>query len=204
MSLIKIILFCLISCGYYAQDSLYLKVHFIYGSKPLRKYKDTEKKWFGGILGGHVGIEGDSGKILNFGPKGNFHLIARKQSRHSHYVTHSFNGFYTIFGGNTDSVKKTIIYVPITKQQKEKFDSISINYINKTPFDYAFIGMRCGASSYYILGQLGILPQYGYTKTYLKIFYPQKLRSRLLKKAHANNWKIEREEGTPKRKWEKD
>ena len=54
----------------YSQDSSYIKVQFLYGSSHLKKYKNTEKKWFGGILGGHVGIEGDSGKFYSFEIKG--------------------------------------------------------------------------------------------------------------------------------------
>lgn len=204
MLLVKIILFCFITCSLYAQDSLYIKVHFLYGSKPLWKHRDTQKKWFGGILGGHVGIESDSGKIVNFVRKGKFHLFANKDIKHSRYAIHSFIDFYNIFRDNIDSVKKTIIYVPITKQQKEKFDSIAKQYFKETPYDYAFIGMRCGAATYEFLGQLNILPKYSYRKTYLKIFYPKLLRKRLLKKAYEHNWKIEREAGTSERKWERD
>jgi hypothetical protein len=41
-------------------------VHFLYGSKPSREARDIEKKWFGGKLGGHVGIEITPDSILNF------------------------------------------------------------------------------------------------------------------------------------------
>lgn len=204
MLLIKIIVFCFVTCSISAQDNIYLKVHFLYGSKPLWKHKDTQKKWFGGLLGGHVGIESDSGKIINFVRKEKFHLIAKKQDKHSRYAIHSFPDFYNIFRDNVDSVKKTIIYVPITKKQKEQFDSITQQYIKETPYDYAFIGMRCGAATYELLGQLNILPKYSYTKTYLKIFYPKLLRKRLLKKANEHNWTIIREEGSRKRRWERD
>jgi hypothetical protein len=197
-------LFCTLSLLSYSQDMTYLKVHFLYGSKPQKKYKDTEQKWFGGILGGHVGIEGDSNVIINFIPKGKFHWFNKKNDRHSAYTTHTVNDFYSIFGGNTDSVKKTIIYIPITKQQRQKFDSIANVYLKQTPYDYAFIGMRCGGAAHDILGQLNIMPNYSYTKTYKKIFYPKKLRKRLLKKAVVNGWKIIKQDGSIKRKWEKD
>jgi len=65
-------------------------------------------------------------------------------------------------------------------------------------------GMRCAASTYEILAQIGLLPQYSHFKTYMKIFYPRRLRKRLLAKAEQNNWTITRYEGTPKRKWERD
>ncbi|MBX7224984.1 MAG: hypothetical protein K1X55_03075 [Chitinophagales bacterium] len=197
-------LFCLSSFPAFSQDSTFLKVHFLYGSKPLKKYKETEPKWFGGILGGHVGIEGDSNKIVNFLPNGKVHFIAKKKDKHSTYAIHSEENFYAILGGNPDSVKKAIVYIPISVQQKQKFDSITSDYLIETPYDYAFFGMRCGAASHDILGQLEIMPNYRYGKTARKIFYPKKLRRRLFKKATANNWMILRQDGSPKRKWEHD
>jgi hypothetical protein len=185
-----------------SQDTL--KVHFLYGSKPKRDYKDTEKKWFGGVLGGHVGIEGDSGKILNFLTNDNFHVFSNKNNRHSKYLIHEPRNFYEILGGKSDSVKKAIVFVPITKEQKQLFDSLSSAYLNKTPYDYAFFGMRCGAAAYEILAQHGILPRYSIKKTSKKIFYPKKLRQRLFKKAIANNWTIWKQDGSSKRIWEED
>jgi len=201
---LTILLFCFLSSQVYSQDTTWLKVHFLYGSKPLKKYKDTERKWFGGILGGHVGIESDSDKIVNFLKRGKLHWFAKKKERHSRYAIHSVKQFYSLFRSNPDSVKKAIIYIPVTSQQKKQFDSITTAYLQQTPYDYAFWGMRCGAAAYDILGQLNILPQYCYRKTYRKIFYPKKLRKRLLKKAAKNGWLIVRQEGSTRRKWEKD
>lgn len=188
----------------FAQDTCYLKVHFLYGSKPLKKYKASEKKWFGGVLGGHVGIEGDTNKILNFSHVGKFHVFNEKKNRHSRFRLHTPTDFYKIFGGTTDSTKQAIVYIPITKKQKQQFDSISTAYLKQTPYDYALFGMRCGAASYEILSQLNILPNYSPSKTYTKIFYPKKLRSRLLKKATQQGWVIEKHNGSLKRKWEAD
>ena len=204
MKQITIILFCLIPFLSFSQDTNYLKVHFLYGSKPLKKYRDNEPKWFGGILGGHVGIEGNSDSILNFLPNGKFHWFADKDNKHSTYAVHSVDNFYAILGGNSDNSKKAIVYIPVTRQQKQKFDSIATVYLKQTPYDYALLGMRCGGATYDILGQLGILKNYSYSKTYKKIFYPKKLRKRLFKKANKNGWKIVRQDGSSKRKWEQD
>ncbi len=196
--------FCLFSFLCFSQDTFYIKVHFLYGSRPFKKYKDTELKWFGGVLGGHVGIESDSNKILNFLPSGKFHWFAKKDDKHSTYAEHSIDNFYSILGGHQDSVKKAIVIIPISRQQKLKFDSISLAYLKQTPYDYALFGMRCGAATYEILGQLGILPSYSYRKTYKKIFYPKKLRKRLFKLAKQFSWTIQRKDGSFKRKWEQD
>ncbi len=201
---IVFILFCFISFLAKSQDTTYLKVHFLYGSKPLKAFKDSEKKWFGGILGGHVGVEKDSNEIVNFVPRGELHWVNNEDEKHSAFVTYRYTSFYSILGGNADSVKKAIIYIPISRQQMQKFDSISAIYRDETPYDYAFWGMRCGAAAYDILSHVDILPQYRYKKTFKKIFYPKKLRKRLLRMANENHWKVIKEEGSTKRKWEKD
>lgn len=187
----------------FSQDSSYLKVHFLYGSKPLKAYKN-EPKWFGGILGGHVGIESDSGKILNFLPVGKFHIFPKNKDKHGTYALYSSAQFYGYFGGNPDFVKKTVVFIPISKQQKIQFDSLTNAYLKNTPYDYAFLGIRCGAASYEVLGQLGILPKYTLNKTKRLIIYPRKLRKRLLKKAMNNGWTIVRKQGSNQRKWEKE
>jgi hypothetical protein len=119
-------------------------------------------------------------------------------------MPYSLAQFYGYFGGNPDSVKKTTVFIPLSKQQKMQFDSLSKAYLEKTPYDYAFLGFRCGAASYEILGQLGIVPKYSLNKTLRTIIYPRKLRKRLLKKAVENDWVIVRKQGCVKRKWEKD
>ena len=203
-TLIIIITLCLGPFFAFSEDSLYIKVHFLYGSKPSKDHKDTEKKWFGGILGGHVGIEGDSGMVLNFLSGGKCHLFAEKTNRTSNFKEFTLTRFYSIFGGKPDSMKKAIVYIPVTKQQKQLFDSIASAYIKQTPYDYAVFGMRCSAAAYDILGQLDIFPHYSHTKTYKKIFYPKLLRKRLLKKADENGWTVVMEDGSGKRVWERD
>ncbi len=204
LRILIIIILCLSASLAHANDSLYIKVHFLYGSKPAPKYKDSERKWFGGVLGGHVGIEGDSGRVLNFVSGGKCHLFAEKTNRTSCFKEHCPDQFYSIFGGNADSMKKTIVYIPVTAAQKQKFDSIAAVYKKQTPYDYAVFGMRCSAAAYDILGLLNIFPHYSHTKTYKKIFYPKLLRKRLLKKADENGWTVVKVDGTGRRVWEKD
>jgi hypothetical protein len=186
-----------------AQDTTYLKVHFLYGSKPIRKYKATESKWFGGVWGGHVGIEADREEILSFVPKGRFHWFAKNKSKHSSYVIHSSNQFYSIFGSNTDSLKKAIVYIPLTTAQKQRYDSITTVYLEETPYDYAFFGMRCAAAAHDILGSLNILPKYSIRKTSRRTFYPRKLRNRLFQRAQEQEWEVSRSEGSSRRRWDK-
>ncbi|WP_338793974.1 hypothetical protein [Bernardetia sp. MNP-M8] len=205
MKQILTLLFCFISFQSYSQDTTFLKVHFLYGSKPLKSDENPEQKWFGGILGGHVGIEVEEDKVLNFLPsRESFHWFANKKDKHSTYAIHSVPSFYAIFGEHPDSVQLAIIYIPIHIQQKETFDSIVSAYVGHAPYDYAFFGMRCGAATYEILAQMDILKDYSNKKTVRKIFYPRKLRKRLFRMAKENNWKVIKQEGGQKRKWERD
>ena len=187
-----------------ANDTIFIKVHFLYGSKPKRAFKETEKKWFGGKLGGHVGIEVEENSIIDFIPYGNVHVFADKQDYNSKFVIHNTESFWQIFGSPAASVKQMSISIPISAKQKRQLDSIVEAYTNETPYDYAFFGMRCGAATYDILSQIGIVKEYSHRRTYLKIFYPKKLRNRLTEKASYYNWSVARHEGTDRRKWERD
>lgn len=202
MRLLLLLLGILLSRTGTAQDNACIKVHFIYGSKPARHYRHAEKKWFGGKLGGHVGIEGDSDRILNFFPKGRFHVFGQQYRRHSTYAEFPLSRFDGYF--KTDSLKKTIVIIPVTAGQKRRFDSLSAAYLQQTPYDYAFFGMRCGAASYEVLAQLGILPAYSRDGTVWRIFYPRKLRTRLLRQAGEEGWTVIRQRGTRRRIWERD
>lgn len=187
-------------------DTAYsIKVHFLYGSRPINKYKRTERKWFGGKLGGHVGIEIDSNEIINFLPYGAVSLYPNEADPNSQFVIMNNNNFYGVLGGNPDSMKKMVIHLEISSNQKTLLDSITTKYLSKTPYDYAFFGMRCGSSTYDILSTIGILEKFKSNKQLARrIFYPRRLRKRLLKMANEKGWSTEINEGFKKRKWEKD
>lgn len=187
-----------------ASDSTFVNVYFLYGSKPKKEYKDEESNWFGGKLGGHVGIGLDDGQILNFLPRGSLHIIGNNNVPHAGFYTHSKEAFWSILGYVKGGVKGAVLKIPISSHQKHLLDSISQAYLNQVPYDYAFLGMRCGASTYKILAQLGILKKWGPGKTWRRIFYPRRLRKRLYKLADHQNWSCELQEGSLKRDWEKD
>lgn len=199
-----VFLICCFAFEVRCQENHSIKVHFLYGSKPARKFKNIEHKWFGGILGGHIGIEYQPNRVFNFLPATDLHIFAHRKQLKGKFVYHSEAGFWRIFGTGEDKVKKLSITVPISTQQKNQLDSITSSYVQNTPYDYAFFGMRCGASTYEIMAQLGILKKWKYRKTYLKIFYPRRLRTRVVRLAMQNNWVIEYQKGTTRRKWEKD
>jgi hypothetical protein len=204
--LLKILLICicLSNAKTFAQDANYIKVQFIYGSKPLKMYKATEKKWFGGLPGGHVGIEEENNMVLDFHHYKSFHIFNTSNNKHSRFLLRPACEFWEGFGCAEEAVKKATVIIPVTREQKQRFDSIKNSYLSNTPYDYAFIGMRCAAATYDILSQLGIVERYPLKATYIKIFYPKALRLRLYAKAKENGWAVIKQEGTPTRKWEQD
>lgn len=200
------LLFCfaLNSISFSGTDSLYIRVHFLYGSKPKRKYRQVENKWFGGVLGGHAGVEIEKNKILNFGPSAMFHVFSKRHIINSRYFIHDTTAFYRVHSNNSDSMKRTIITIPINSRQKKILDSLAAVYLETSPYDYAFFGMRCGAAAYDVLAQAGIVKKYSFGKTWRKIFYPRKLRRLLERQAAAKGYVVARRRGTMRRKWEKD
>lgn len=191
--------FCLVLFAFSAQAQNHtIQLYFLYGSKPAKGYKKTEKKLFGGLHGGHVSIGVDS-SITGFGPVGKFHIFSKKK-RNAGFRCEDQASF------NADSVGKkyTTITIPITNEQYEKITGIHNGYLNNAPYDYAFIGMRCAAASYDVLSQLGLVKAKGKTATKLQIFYPRRLRKRMLKMAKEKGYKVHYQAGSKTRVWEKD
>lgn len=185
-------------------DSLFIRVHFLHGSKPKRKFRHEEDRWFGGVLGGHAGVEIERNRVLNFMPKARFHIFAKPRIINSRYTVHDTVSFYQILSNRPGAVKKTIITIPINQRQKEALDSLGAVYLSQCPYDYAFFGMRCGAAAYDVLAAAGIVPKYRFAKTWRRAFYPRKLRRRLERGAASKGYRLYKEPGSKRRRWERD
>lgn len=175
-----------------------IKINFLYGSKPIKKYK-TEKKAFGGIHGGHVSIEVDS---CDYGlsREGKVHIFPHKNKYHGVYRVCRTQGAPVYPVG----LKAVTFIIPLSPQQFNQLNQLNQDYSQQTPYDYAFFGMRCAASAQYILGEIGILKKRNRFVTILTTFYPKKIRKRLFKVAKEKNYKTIFQEGSTTRKWEKD
>jgi len=181
-----------------------IKVHFIYGSKPKKEFKHSERKWFGGIHGGHVGIEIAHNRVLHFHKMGETRIFSKDENLVGRYLLSDTNSFWRVFSDTISKLKRTSIFIPIDSIQKIKLDSLGRVYLTESPYDYAFFGMRCAAAGYDILAHIDVMDSLSRKKTIRKIFYPKKLRKRLLKKAKKEHWPIVKTKGTRKRKWERD
>jgi hypothetical protein len=184
-------------------DTFYVRVYFLYGSRPKHAHRHQELKWFGGKLGGHVGLGTDSLRILNFLPNGRVKLFPNDGDPSALFAEDRWNEFRESLGGTADSNKTSTFIIPINQQQKAILDSITSAYLKKVPYDYAFFGMRCAAAAHDVLGQMGLVESYPRRRTIFKIFYPIKLRKRLFYLAAKNHWVVEGREGSLTRKWER-
>ncbi|MRG48651.1 hypothetical protein GFS24_26285 [Chitinophaga sp. SYP-B3965] len=205
MRTILIIILSCITFSVHGEDSIYVKAHFIYGSVPKKEYSHVEREWFGGLKGGHVGLEVAKDSILNFGPKGSFHWVDKGDNRHSTFMITSIRHFWGLFGTPGPDVQKLTINIPISASQKRMLDSLTKSYLANTPYDYAFLGMRCASASSEILARIGVLDKELKGKgSKVEVFYPEILRTELIIRARRNNWQMNYEKGTDRRKWEKD
>ncbi len=194
ISFIVIIFLC---NNLFAQQTI--TVHFLYGSKPAKGFKHEEKKWFGGKKGGHVTIEaGDS--IIGFQPGGNCHVFGKKKKANGYFNTKQKE----VFIKDTVALKYTSIIIPLNEDGYSKVKTTLNNYLKKSPYDYAFLGMRCAAATYDILEETGVVKKRTRIGKWVSFFYPQLLRRRILKAAVENNYAVVKTKGRQSRVWEKE
>jgi hypothetical protein len=187
-----------------AQPSVHIKVHYLHGSRPAKQYKKEEPKYFGGIHGGHYGIELADGRVVHFRRKGKLHLIAHRRSLHSCFRLDSVKAFYGIYGGMPDSMQRTIFTLQVPIQQYAQLEQRAVAYCTNTPYDYAFFGMRCSAATWQLLGVAGVVQPERTSRLWWRMFRPAKLYRKLTKSAEENGWEVERQRGTKRRKWRPD
>lgn len=197
---------CAIACimlwgmAYPQADSMALiRVHFLYGSKPKREFKETEVKYFGGLHGGHVSIQ--SGDMdYGFEPTVSRIHIFPKRHKQSAFATRELNGQKRY----SDDSKTVTFLIPVSQRQLNRLDSLHRAYCKTPPYDYAFFGMRCAAATQDILGSAGIVQRKSRMATILTSFYPKRLRKRLFKLAKTHGYRSICSEGKKTRIWEKD
>lgn len=193
-----ILLFCLVIAGFCAaaQDSS-IAVHFLYGSKPAKGFKGTEKKVFGGKKGGHVTIEAGN-KIIGFQPKGTCHVFGSRKKANGYFRADDKAKWVT----DTVSRKYSSVIIPLSCEQYAKLKSTLDAYLEERPYDYAVFGMRCAAATYDILEDAGIVKKRSRFGKWVSFFYPQLLRRRILKLAEKNNYAVVKHDGRKSRSWE--
>lgn len=176
-----------------------ITVHFLYGSKPKRNCKASEEKCFGGIHGGHVSIEDDS-CIFSFQPKYGWHIFASRRHRLGGFIAEDKSSFHK----DTCGDQYTSIVIPLSDSQYVAYKKLKAVFLGKSPYDYAFFGVRCAAGAADVLSHLGILKERSVFGDVCHNFYPQRLRRKLIRYAKKNNCTIIRHCGRATRKWERE
>ena len=90
--------------------------------------------------------------------------------------------------------------------QKQILDSLAQQYTGKSPYDYAFLGMRCASATYDVLQAAGIVPEIKHRLWY-NVFTTRQFRYLLYQQYVRNKdkgWKLYVCKGSVSRKWEKD
>lgn len=195
--LLSILFILFLQFGFAQTDSNYIRINFLYGSKPAKGFKAIEHKRFGGIKGGHVNIQVD-GKCLDFGPNGNCHVFPTKKNPCGNFrISESLRW---------DSIKERSAYivVPVTKKQKDSLEKIFANYTAKAPIDYAVFGFRCASATYRVLSYIGITHKMSRLANIVSHFYPKLLRKKLYRWAKENNYFVKKNKGSNSRVWESD
>ena len=182
-----------------AQESHMIRVFFRYGSIPVEGFENHEYNEVGGLYGGHVSLGIDSTEI-GFGDLHRIHLFSNDKNRNSAFYRMPFQEFE-----NEGRGKKYVTFlVPITDEQYIKLKSILQDYIDRTPYDYAFFGMRCTSATYEILSQIGLFPVLTRNRNIISNFYPKLLRRKMFKLASKNHFTIISQGGRLSRIWEDD
>lgn len=177
-----------------AQDTI--RLHFLYGSKPAKAFRDSEAKYFGGIKGGHVNIEAGE-RLLDFMP-GKCPIFPNNKNP---------SGGYRISRAvywDLSNDKWLTVEVPVTPEQYSCLNFLFDSFSRTTPYDYAVFGMRCAAASYDVLSKIGVWEELPNHKNIARHFYPKLLRKKTIRLARKNNWRVIRHEGHKRRRWEKD
>jgi len=195
-----LLLFFLLSAVAFGQTRHTIKVYFLYGSKPAVGHRYHEDPYFGGKHGGHVSIGIDT-LVVGFTDTNGFHIFAHRNNLKGVYKVKGLKKFRK----DSASYKYTTFEVPLTDTQYVKLKKIVYNYLYvKTPYDYAFIGMRCAAAAYDLLSQIGLFEIRSKWGNVFSNFYPKKLRNKMFRLAREKNYKISTQPGRLSRKWEND
>jgi hypothetical protein len=194
-----IIIYIFLVSNIFGQSEHILKVLFRYGSRPASGYEKTEFDDFGGIHGGHVCLGIDS-IVIGFDSPVGFHIFPRKKNLKGVFVRENEVDYMQ------DTIKKkyAIVEIPITEAQYAKLQNIFSGYLNYTPYDYAFFGMRCASATYDILSQIGIVEQKSRVGNIISNFYPKLFRRKVFRLAKENKYKVTKLKGRKTREWEED
>lgn len=154
----------------------------------------------GAMFGGHVVMQvGDYMYSFAFN-RWEFHLVPGKKKSIGAFDKEPATAWLWAH----KDCKVTYIDIPVTPEQYHYLENTYASYLEKCPYDYAFFGMRCAASCYKLLADAGVIHKAGYSKSIRRAFYPRPLRRKLVRWSHKHPYKVNIQQGSNTRRWEKD
>ena len=182
-----------------AQQFHVMKVFFLYGSKPASGYEKMESPSFGGIHGGHVSISIDTLNVC-FHHVNGYHILPQSNHLKGTYEQMRLADFLK----DTSSYKYTVIEIPLDSIQHSRLETTISGYLRSTPYDYAFLGMRCAAATYDMLSHAGFFKPRSRFWMMCSNFYPRLLRKKMFRLAKENHYQVRFQNGRKTRVWESD
>jgi hypothetical protein len=209
----------------YAGAEYTIRILCLYGSVPAKGFMGREPMAGPNSIlnrtvrlrAGHVGVEYEPDKVLSFQPvhydgighAGHFFSSPHSKNFNSCFRIYSEHRMWNVLGNyynNIDSLRRAVFVIPITAAQKHILDSLATAYTRSTPYDYAFLGMRCASSTYDVLRIAGIVTECKHNIWY-NVFTPQDFRWLLYREYLHNKdkgWLLYTCKGSRSRKWDKD
>ena len=129
-----------------------------------------------------------------------YHVFPHKKNKSSAWAHQEHSDFVR----DSLKCKYTSVEIPVTPEQYSQLKTAADDYLKTTPYDYAFLGMRCAAATYDLLGQIGIVNDYSKFRNTFSNFYPKLFRKKIFKLALKNEYEVTFYKGSYSRKWEKD
>jgi hypothetical protein len=193
---VLLVLLCLCKITH-AQNQYVIKVFFYYGSKPAKGFEKIEKREFGGFHGGHVSFGIDTSEV-SFHHVNGFHIFPHHSNLRGTYERVSIRDFMK----DTASEKYTTFLIPLDSIGYHDLEQTVTRYIAKTPYDYAFFGMRCASAAYDLLSIAKVFKPKSRFGIIWSNFYPRLLRRQCFKLAAQNHFQVIAQPGRKSRIWE--
>lgn len=171
-------------------------VHFIHGSVKKDSCSYNVER-LGGFLGGHVELEINQNVFGFLFKTKKIRIVPKEKYNSKVEMLH-----VDLWKKKSKHDKITSIYIPISLNQKYELLSLLNNYMNETPFDYAFFGHRCTSFIAQLLSKAKVFNKFSEEEAIVAFFYPRSLRRTLEKYAQLNNLTVLKKSGIDCQNWE--
>lgn len=173
------------------------EIVFMHGYNKTNRCKFFYPEIAGGKLGGHVELKLDS-NYYGFNKTTKEVSLLPKRIKKSIFEKHNQIEWDSIRGFSTH----TKVTIPLSEKQYKSIKKELSKHVKSTSFDYAFLGYRCTSYLVQILSDSGVINPISETSCITAYFYPEILRTEMIKYAKKNNLRFELVKGDQCLDWE--